>query len=312
VSYFVTYIYNNNPVSITITADGSGVIIITGLSSGTYTDISVSSFTCVSNLIGPIILSDPAAPPPPVLGSNSPVCAGKTLLLTSTDPVGDLTYSWTGPNGFTSNEQNPSIPNVTLTDSGYYSLTISHLNCISSATEHVIVYPPVVLTDVTESQVMPYGGNVQLFAAGALYYLWAPDNGTLSNPNIHNPIAAPQDSTTYIVTGMNEWGCRDSAYVTITISYDGYGAIPNAFTPNGDGKDDVFRMVNQQFVKLIDFSVFDRWGKLVYHNTYNAKEGWDGKYNGVPQDMGVYFYSIIIETPDGKNKTFKGDVTLIR
>ena len=311
-SYFVTYIFNNNPVSITIVADGNGKITITGLSAGTYTDFSVSSYTCVSNSIGPVILSDPAAPPIPTLGSNSPLCAGDTLFLTANDPIKTLIYSWTGPNGFTSDLQNPYIPNVQLSDSGVYSLTIKYLNCPSSASEIIKIYPPVVLTNVTESQEMPYGGYVQLNAAGALFYMWTPSDGTLSNPNIYNPTAAPQDSTTYVVIGMNEWGCRDSAKVIITINYNAYEFVPSAFTPNGDGKNDIFRIVNQKFVKLIDFSVFDRWGKLIYHNTYDAKQGWDGNYNGVAQDMGVYFYSIIVETPDGKIKSFKGDVTLIR
>lgn len=312
VSYFVTYIYNNTPVSITIIANGSGKVVITGLTAGTYSDFSVSSFTCISNSVGPVTLSDPAAPPPPILGSNSPLCAGATLLLTSSDPVSPLIYNWTGPNGYSSHEQNPTIPNVALSDSGTYTLTISHLNCESAASEHVSIYPPVILENVTPDQEMPYGGNVQLNASGADFYLWGPSDGTISNPNIYNPIASPTDSETYVVIGMNQWGCKDSAWVHITINYDAYDFVPSAFTPNGDGRNDVFRIINQRFVKLIDFSVFDRWGKLVYHNTYNAYEGWDGNYNGVPQDMGVYFYSITVETPDKKIKYFKGDVTLIR
>ncbi len=199
-----------------------------------------------------------------------------------------------------------------MADSGLYALTISHLNCISAASENIIVQPPVVLDSVTESQEIPFGGYVQLYATGALIYMWIPNDGSLNNPNIHNPIAAPQDSTTYTVIGMNTWGCRDSARVTITINFGAYGSVPNAFTPNGDGKNDVFKIINQKFVKLIDFSIYDRWGKRVYHNTYDSQQGWDGNYNGVPQDMGVYFYSIVIETPDGNTKYLKGDLTLIR
>ena len=311
-SFYVTYISNGNPVGTTLTANGNGDLIITGLASGAYTDFSVSSFTCVSNSVGPVILSDPSAPPPPTLGSNSPICSGDTLLLSANDPVPNLIYNWIGPNGFTSDQQNPRIPNVAMADSGEYTLTISHLNCLSGSSERIIIYPPVVLTDVTQNQEMPYGGYIQLNASGALLYIWSPNDGSISNPNIYNPVAAPTDSTTYTVIGMNTWGCRDSAHVTITINFNAYEFVPSAFTPNGDGKNDIFRIVNQKFVKLVDFSVFDRWGKMVYHNTYDAKAGWDGNYNGVAQDMGVYFYSITVVTPDGNTKYYKGDVTLIR
>jgi gliding motility-associated-like protein len=247
-----------------------------------------------------------------MLGSNSPLCAGDTLFLTAADPITTLTYSWTGPNGFTSDEKDPFIPNVPLADSGLYSLTITYRNCNSSASEFVHIYPPVVLTDVSLDQEMPYGGYVQLYASGALYYVWSPSNGTLSDYNIYNPIASPEDSTTYSVIGMNEWGCRDTAYVTITIDYNVNTTVPSAFTPNGDGRNDIFRLVYPKFIKMLDFSIFDRWGKLVYHNTTDITQGWDGRYNGVDQDMGVYFYSIIVATPDGKMRTLKGDVTLLR
>ena len=87
--------------------------------------------------------------------------------------------------------------------------------------------------------------------------------------------------------------------------------IPSAFTPNGDGLNDLFRITNLKYQKLVDFSVFNRWGILVFH-TNNPEVGWDGTYQGVAQDMGVYNYQIITAHPDGTNQTYKGNVTLIR
>ena len=63
---------------------------------------------------------------------------------------------------------------------------------------------------------------------------------------------------------------------------------------------------------LVEFDVYNRWGQRVYHNEYDAESGWDGKFNGVPQDIGVYNYIITVASPDGQTHSFKGDVTLIR
>ena len=88
--------------------------------------------------------------------------------------------------------------------------------------------------------------------------------------------------------------------------------MPNTFTPNGDGLNDIFKIENIKFDKLVEFSVFNRWGQMVYHNNSDATKGWDGTFNGQQCDMGVYNYSIILAEPSGKNKYFKGTVSLVR
>jgi gliding motility-associated-like protein len=162
-----------------------------------------------------------------------------------------------------------------------------------------------------------YGSSIQLQASSTapqhLLYTWAPDNGTLNNPNINDPIATPYDSVTvYTVYAMSAAGCRDSNFVTIHLRYED-NCIPTAFTPNGDGLNDVFRLCNKmRYEKLVDFRVFNRWGQVVFENSNDPEKGWDGTFNGVVQDMGVYNYIIIIGRPDGTNEIFKGDVTLIK
>jgi gliding motility-associated-like protein len=312
ISYAVSYDYNGKPVSVTLTANASGDITIGGLSAGTYTTISAGSFTCVSNSMGPVTLYDPLPAPAPKLGANSPICVGDTLKLTSADAVSNVTYEWVGPNGFSSALKDPIRPNMALIDSGTYMLTIRYLNCPSSSSIEVGVYPPVVLSNVTASQTIPYGSSLQLNADGATFYLWSPNDGTLTDPNIHNPVATPMDAIIYTVHGINQWGCMDTAQVAIKLEDVITEFVPNAFSPNGDGHDDIFKVGNTRYDKLIDFSIYNRWGNLIYHNTYDITKGWDGTYNGVPQDIGVYNYRILLGTPGGNVKEFKGDVTLIR
>jgi gliding motility-associated-like protein len=89
--------------------------------------------------------------------------------------------------------------------------------------------------------------------------------------------------------------------------------IPTGFTPNGDGLNDVFRVVGLKYQDLVDFRVYNRWGQQVFY-TNNYKDGWDGTFNGVKQDMGTYFYTIIVARPGGAGNdiVYKGEVTLIR
>lgn len=87
--------------------------------------------------------------------------------------------------------------------------------------------------------------------------------------------------------------------------------IPNAFSPNGDGNNDIFRILNITNQTLIEFKIFNRWGTFVFETT-DPKKGWDGKYKGEEQPIGVYGYIIRIVYPEGVENTYKGTVTLIR
>ncbi len=87
--------------------------------------------------------------------------------------------------------------------------------------------------------------------------------------------------------------------------------IPNAFTPNGDGVDDVFNLIIDENAEVIDFRVFNRWGNPVWISNKNV--GWDGNLNGVPQPMETYVYcAIVLDKITGQKVYKKGDVTLIR
>ncbi len=312
VSYTVNYTFNGNPASATIVANATGKVTVSGLSKGVYDDFNVSSFTCLSNSIGPLTLSDPNSPPAPALQSNSPVCSGKKLSLDATSIISGLTYEWKGPNGFTSDLKSPVISEVTMADSGLYTLVIRHLNCPTTATIDVIVRPPLKLTNITQDQVIPLGSSITLRAEGAAIYYWSPNDGSLNNNNIDSPVATPQQTTQYTLRAMNIWGCEDVAQVTISVDDNINSDVPSAFTPNGDGKNDVFKAENTKYHKLVDFSVFNRWGQLIYHNTGDISQGWDGTFNGMPQDIGVYNYIMILSEPNGKLKHIKGTVTLLK
>ena len=87
--------------------------------------------------------------------------------------------------------------------------------------------------------------------------------------------------------------------------------IPSAFTPNGDGLNDVFMPMGLKFQHLVEFRVYNRWGQELFYSN-NKDRGWDGTYHGQKQDLDTYYYQIIVARPGGGNVVYKGDVSLIR
>ena len=191
----------------------------------------------------------------------------------------------------------------------YVKVTESTWGCFSRDTLHIHTYPHVFLESI-DDQIVKYGDRVQLWADNALYYVWTPTTH-LDNPNIKAPTANGLEPVEYTVIGINEWGCRDTNQVNVNIDYTMDEFVPSVFSPNGDGKNDIFRLVNMKHQKVTEFRVFNRWGKEIYNNPDNTK-GWDGTYKGTPQDPGTYSYLIRVAIPDGKQKIYQGNVTLVR
>ena len=95
------------------------------------------------------------------------------------------------------------------------------------------------------------------------------------------------------------------------MEYESNSVMPNAFTPNGDGLNDVFKIEGIEYEKINAFKIFNRYGQLVFETT-DGKKGWDGTMKGKIAPAGVYFYQISLALPLGGTKNFKGDVSLIR
>lgn len=112
------------------------------------------------------------------------------------------------------------------------------------------------------------------------------------------------------LTVYSPYGCKSTDSVLISPDACCKVTFPTAFTPNGDGRNDVFRPIFNGFHRFQSFRISNRWGETVFEST-NNNMAWDGTHNGVPQDMGVYFYFIKYDC-GGKDIIEKGDVTLIK
>jgi gliding motility-associated-like protein len=120
----------------------------------------------------------------------------------------------------------------------------------------------------------------------------------------------PRDSTTFTVVYTDQAGCEATDFINIAVLNDQSLYIPNAFSPNGDGKNDELK-IYARFVKEFNWSVFNRWGEKVFE-TNDINFGWDGRYKGVLQPPSVYVYYLTVTYLNNKTVHNQGSVTLIR
>jgi gliding motility-associated-like protein len=220
------------------------------------------------------------------------------------------TYTLNAAGGETQERSGAGAQQFTGLAQGNYQLRISTGICDTILYIEIATYPkPELVVQPTDTTIY-YGAALQLQANGAQWYVWSP-TAHLDTATIASPLAQPLKPTLYEVIGINEYGCRDTAYCRVHINYDMPDYIPNAFSPNGDGLNDVFRPAGITYQKLSVFKVFNRYGNEVYSGTDPA-QGWDGTYKGKPCEPGTYYYLIALVYPDGRTQSYKGDLTLIR
>ena len=142
--------------------------------------------------------------------------------------------------------------------------------------------------------------------------LWSPDYN-ISDITDPNPLINPYETTTYCVSATHPTGCVSTDCVTIIVAAE--VALPNAFTPNGDGVNDIFRVPPTANLceEVQYFKVFTRWGEPIYDYFKDLdKGGWDGNdYYGRSQEIGTYIY-VVKMLCDGISETYSGTVHLLR
>lgn len=251
-----------------------------------------------------------------IFGQDS-LCAGDVVVITSISEDPSITFSnyvWApdsiiaGTNGNFNVAVNPSTSQwlyltadasngCVITDSIY--LTVSNINAstvIATASEYDV----------------PYGSVVTLNAQPSGYsYSWTPN--TVDNPNSQNTTVTIEETMTYTVN-VSDGICSRSSDVTITMfeykCEEPFVFVPNAFTPNGDGDNDVL-YVRSKILKELTFRVFNRWGEMVFEST-DINIGWDGTWRGKLMDPDTYDFYVKGVCIDNQESIVKGNVSLMR
>lgn len=222
-------------------------------------------------------------------------------------------FTWSPTN--TLINENTLTPIAGPTKTTTYVLTATDtIGCPKPKTDTVVVtvIPPIRAYAGADTSVVP-GQPLQLSASGGTGYVWDPAT-FLSDPAIANPIATfdgSVDSLTYTVT-VSEGSCVATDQITVRVFKNGPDIlVPSAFTPDGDGKNDVMRPIVLGIVKLNYFSIYNRWGQMVF-TTSEINKGWDGNFSGTAQPAGTYVYQASGTDYTGKVILKKGTVVLIR
>ena len=200
-----------------------------------------------------------------------------------------------------------------------YILNITNTGCpnLLKDTFHIQIVPPFSISAGPELEAVafePVQLNVTSTDLLPDNYSWTPELG-LSQTHVANPIATLDGTnfvTTYYVTGVDSIGCSATDSVKIRIynlPADIY--VPTAFSPNGDGLNDIFKPKSLGMQVLYSFRVYNRWGQLLFE-TSDTEKGWDGNFNGVQQPPGNYVWTADGMNYKGLSIQRKGNVMLVR
>lgn len=251
-------------------------------------------------------------------GLDTLVCAGSVVRLSAshTNTAVPLQYNWS-PDALILSGDTTATPVVNATQPAILVVTATNsFGCTYTDSVEVAFFPsqPDVAASA-EPDTIRFGQTSQLLAdsSNATWLMWLPDS-TLSALNIVDPVARPRRTQYYIVEVRDENNCAKTdtvwIYTEATPCEQSSVYVPNAFSPNADGKNDVL-YVRANNVTQLYFAVYDRWGQRMFE-TRDITKGWDGTFKGKQIDPAVFGWYAEGLCDGGKKFELKGNVTLIR
>lgn len=250
--------------------------------------------------------------PVPFAGNDTTICYKTNAFLhgSAFNLSGTVNYAWSPPDSL--NTPNAANTIARMDTTRQFTLTVTdNYGCSFTVSDSMWVYmqPPVPAFAGNDTIAMLNKPH-QLQASGGLYYLWSPAS-PLDNPFISNPKAVLSNDTYFTVLVTDGIGCKaeDGLFIKVYEGPEYY--LPNAFTPNGDGLNDIFRPIPSGMKSTEYFRIYNRAGQLVFQ-TNKWLEGWDGKYKGRDALQGTYVWMIRGRDANGSLVEKKGTVILLR
>lgn len=310
--------FHNDPVLWTssnpIDCNDCDSLIVMPENSGFYALETTSSLGCTSRdtihlVVHPRLNAMPINP-------FSDICPGDTVTLQVAPP--DMEIRWSSATGLSgSTAYNPVVSPET--DTRFVAVLSDSAGCFSdSATFDVHVRPPATI-ELDPERVVSYNAPFTLnpvYSDNVVSYEWSP-RGDLNCISCAMPSGVAEKSHVYHIRATSDSGCvvNDSVHVVIECS-DANLLLPNAFTPDSDGLNDVFYPIGRGVSLIRNFRIYNRYGEVVFAKSdfeSNDKiSGWDGRIKGEPAPAGVYVYTVEAVCDQGQPVIKKGTITLIR
>lgn len=303
---FNGYTYQWSPVGTLEGSPGSVTdVVFNGLTDSTITVSVTTSIGCAdTDTVHIIVWPGNFAQLNPSNDVN--MCPGEHIPLTVTGS--GVSFLWTPGLYLDDSTSNHPISSP-VTNISYSVLVTDIHGCHDTFSINMFIHPQAVITLPDSVSIYP-GETAMLNADGnCLYFTWSPATG-LSNTNISNPVAYPDTTTIYHVTGSTEYNCLAHDSIEVIVHSLSVINMPNVFSP-GTGSGSGLKLAIRGVAALKNFTIFNRWGNKVFE-TADINEGWNGDYKGEPQPMGVYIYLVEGTTSEGVHFSQHGNITLIR
>jgi len=243
------------------------------------------------------------------------LCTGKSVRLYAS---GAYAYSWSPSNSLNNTTSATPLASPTTTTT-YQVIGVDDRNCFKDTNYVTIKVYPIPAVEAGEDKTINVGQSVDLVpkvSSDVTSVTWFPTTSIVSN---HYPSVTvkPNETTEYMVEVKNPGGCKTRDKVTVFVVCNGANVfIPNTFSPNGDGMNDVFYPRGTGLFRIKNLRIFSRWGEVMYEkNAFmpnDASAGWNGTHNGQKLTPDVYVYTIEIVCDNNNTLTFKGNVALIQ
>ena len=244
-----------------------------------------------------------------IMGTEIQVCEGDTIYIPPfvMGGTGEYDFYWTGPSNFTSTNKELNIKGIQENQDGVYQLTVTDtIDCVETKGIEITVNPFPEIAFAHYDTIWAEPGYLLEAGNGAEYYLW--NTGEITE-------AIQIDSMgNYVVEVISYEGCKSSDAVHVLWGGVTPFYLPNAFTPNRDGLNDIFKAVPKyDYISKYQLSIYNRWGQQLFETT-GIDNGWDGNYNGKASPNGAYIYKIVYEeiSQPEQSKTINGSLILIR
>ncbi len=238
-------------------------------------------------------------PTPSLIVNSRSICAGETTTLTATATIPGGNYHWMPGNTNGTGLIVSPLANI------IYTVTYILNGCTVGETLPVTVnsLPDASVVSSSGLGTTTEGEDIVLTASGMGTYAW--NTGSTGN----TLKVQPTENSNYCVTVTNSFGCKNSACITIHIDKESTLYVPNVFTPNGDGLNDVF---NIPYSNITEFNIklFNRWGEQLFQSG-DIEKSWDGTFGGKEVSDGVYVYVITAKGTDKIEYNKRGHVTVL-